>query len=68
MLLPLSSSDLSLWFAVMAVIYLITSELLYSLPDYSGRIAIDKGLLRLVAVRCGLAFLVTVVLRIMGMI
>jgi uncharacterized membrane protein YgaE (UPF0421/DUF939 family) len=61
---PLSLSDISLWLAVTAIILLITSELMYSLPEYSARIMINKKRLRLVAIGVGLAFLVTVVMRI----
>ena len=57
---PLSLSDISLWLAVMAIILLITSELLYSSPDYSARLMIDKRLLRIVALGRGLGFLITV--------
>ena len=62
---PLSLSDISLWLAVMAIILLITSELLYSLPEYSSRVMIDKRLLRIVAVGCGLGFLITLVIRVL---
>jgi len=61
---PLNTSDVGLWLAIMALILLITSELLYSLPEYSGRVLIEKKSLRLVAVGSGLGFLVTVVLRV----
>ena len=64
MILPLSLSDVSLWLAVTAIILLITSELLYSLPEISARIMIDKTRFRLVALGCGLGFLVTVFLRV----
>ena len=60
---PLSLFDISLWLAVMALILLVTSELLYSLPEYSSRIVIDKKLLRLVALGCGLGFLVAIALH-----
>ncbi len=60
----LTASDISLWLAVTAIILLITSELLYSSPEYSARIRFEKKRLRLVALGCGLAFLVTVVMRI----
>lgn len=60
----LSLSDISLWLAVTAIILLITSELLYSLPEVSARIMIDKKRLRLVALGCGLGFLVTVLMRV----
>jgi hypothetical protein len=61
---PLTLSDISLWLAVTAIILFITSELLYSLPKISPRIMIDKKRLRLVALGCGLGFLVTVVMRV----
>lgn len=61
---PLTLSDISLWLAVTAIILLITSELLYSLPDFSARMMIDKKRLRMVALGCGLGFLVTVVMRV----
>ena len=61
---PLSILDVGLWLAIMALILLITSELLYSLPEYSARILIEKKTLRLVAVGSGFGFLVTVAMRI----
>ena len=61
---PLSTLDVGLWLAVTALILLITSELLYSLPEYSARILIEKKTLRLVAVGSGLGFLATVAMRI----
>jgi hypothetical protein len=61
---PLSLSDISLWLAITAIILLITSELLYSSPKYSARIAIDKKLLRLAALGLGIGFLATVVMRV----
>jgi hypothetical protein len=64
MIFPLSLSDISLWLAVTAIILLIASELLCSLPDYSARIMIDKKRLRLAALGVGLSFLVTVAMRI----
>jgi ABC-type nitrate/sulfonate/bicarbonate transport system permease component len=63
-IIPLSLSDISLWLAVTAIILLITSELIISSPGISARILIEKKRLRLAAVGCGLAFLVTVVMRI----
>ncbi len=66
MIFPLSSSDISLWLAVTTVILLTTSELLYSSPDYSARIAVNRQFLRMAAIGCGLAFLVTVIMRVMG--
>ena len=64
MIFPLSLSDIGLWLAVTAIILLITSELLYSLPEFSAHIVVDKKRFRLVALGCGLGFLVTVVLRV----
>jgi len=59
----LSTSDIALWLAVTAIILLITSELIYSLPGLSGRIIVDRNRLRLTAFACGIAFLITVVIR-----
>jgi hypothetical protein len=61
---PMSLSDISLWFAFTAIILLVTSELLYSLPQFSSRIAVDKKRLRIVSLGLGICFLVTVVVRI----
>jgi Ni,Fe-hydrogenase I cytochrome b subunit len=61
---PLSLSDISLWLAVTAIILLITSELLFSMPYYATHVRIEKQRLRLVALGCGLGFMVTVVMRI----
>jgi hypothetical protein len=66
MIFPLSIPDVSLWLAVTTIILLITSELLYSSPGYSARILLDKRMLRLCAMGCGLGFLVTVVMRVAG--
>lgn len=63
MVFPLTLPDLSLLLAVLAIILLVASELLYALPDYSCRSFVDKKFLRLVAVGCGLGFAVTVVMR-----
>lgn len=64
MYFPLSLSDISLWLAAIAIILLITSELLHSSPEYSSRVMIDKKILRMVALGCGLGFLITVVMRV----
>ena len=61
---PLSLSDISLWLAVTAIMLLITSELLFSMPEYSAHVGVEKKRLRLVALGCGLGFLVTVVMRV----
>jgi hypothetical protein len=64
MYFPLTLSGLSLWLAITAIILLVTSELLYSSPEYSARIMLDKRLLRMVALGCGFGFLITVVMRV----
>jgi len=61
---PLSLSDISLWLAVTAIILLITSELLFSMPEYAAHVRVEKKRLRLVALSCGLVFMVTVVMRV----
>lgn len=63
---PLSIFDVSLWLAVATIILLTTSELLYSSSYYSSRIVLDRRLLRYIGVGCGLAFLATVLMRIVG--
>jgi hypothetical protein len=64
MIFPLTLSDISLWLAVTAIILLMTSELIYSVPAISARLMIDNRRLRIVALGCGLGFLVTVMMRI----
>jgi hypothetical protein len=63
MLLPLGFWDLSLWAAIVAIILLVTSELL---SPYYGRtgIVINRQRLRLVALGLALIFLGTVAYRI----
>jgi hypothetical protein len=53
--------------AVAAFVILVTSELLYASPNYASRIPLDKRLLRLIGVGFGAAFIVTVMLRFVGM-
>ena len=60
---PLSLSDISLWLAVMAIILLITSELISS-TEHSGHIVIEKTRLRIVALALGTGFMITVIMRI----
>jgi hypothetical protein len=60
---PLSISDVSLWLAVAAIILILTSEILFYSPKYAVYFRMDKKLLRLTALGCGVAFLVTVVIR-----
>jgi hypothetical protein len=61
---PLSIWDLSLWFAVMAILLLVTSELLAPYSEYFGDFVIEKTRLRLVALGLGAAFMTTVILRV----
>lgn len=61
---PMSLSDISLWLAAMAIILLITSELISSATEYSTKIIIEKKRLRLVSLALGLGFMVTVIMRI----
>ena len=63
MIIPLTLSDLNLWLAVTAIILLITSELLHVSPWYSIKVPVAKTRLRIVAIGCGIAFLVTFALR-----
>lgn len=60
----MSMSDIGLWLAGMAIILLITSELMSSATEDSRNIVIEKKRLRLVAIALGLGFMVTVVMRI----
>jgi hypothetical protein len=64
---PLTISDIGLWLAVAAIVLLVTSELLYSSPNYASRIVLDKRLIRLIAIGCGLGFLFTVLMKAAGM-
>ncbi|MCW3995061.1 MAG: hypothetical protein NWE98_02785 [Candidatus Bathyarchaeota archaeon] len=66
MIFPLTIPDISLWLAVTAIILLVASELIFSFPEYSSRITLDKKLLRYCAVGCGLGFCVTVLMRMVG--
>lgn len=61
---PMSMSDISLWLAVMAIILLITSEIISSASGHFGDVIIEKKRLRLAAIALGLGFMVTVVFRI----
>jgi hypothetical protein len=60
---PLSIWDISLWIAVMAIILLITSELISPYSEHFGDFVIDKTKLRLAALILGAAFMATVILR-----
>jgi hypothetical protein len=57
-------SDFSILLAAIAIILLLTSQLLGSSQEYSVRILVDGGKMRIAAIVCSLAFLVTIVLRI----
>ena len=61
---PMSMSDISLWLAVMAMILLITSEIISSATEYSRNMVIEKKRLRLVALALGIGFMATVVMRV----
>jgi len=64
---PLSFWDISLWLAVTAIILLITSELI---SPYYGKtsLLINKKRLRNVALIMSIMFLITVAIRIYGII
>lgn len=64
---PLGFSDISLWLATTAIILLITSELI---SPYYGRtnIPINKKRLRNAALVISSIFLITVAIRIVGII
>jgi hypothetical protein len=67
MVFPLSLWDLSMWLAVMAIILLATAEILHASHEYSSRVMIDKQLLRFIAIGCGIAFGVMVVMHVAQM-
>jgi len=61
---PMTMSDISLWLAVMAIILLITSELISSATGYAGNIVLERKRLRLIALGLGSGFIITVIMRI----
>lgn len=61
---PLSVFEISLWIAVTAIILLITSELISSYSERLGNFVIEKSRLRMVSLLLGVAFMVTVLLRV----
>lgn len=64
---PLTFNDISLWLAITAIILLITAELIS--PQYGqANLLIDKRRLKTAALTVGLLFLITVVIRIYGII
>jgi len=64
---PLTFWDISLWLALTAIILLATAELI---SPYYGRtnLVIEKGRLRRTALLLGILFMITVVIRIYGII
>jgi hypothetical protein len=64
MVFPLSLYDLSLWLAAMSIILLATSELLAYAPEFDEKFLVNKQLLRWIAIGCGLAFAVTVIMHV----
>jgi hypothetical protein len=64
---PLSPFDISLWLAVTAIILLATSELL---SPYYGQtnMAVEKKKLKKAALALGILFLITVIIKIYGII
>lgn len=64
---PLTFWDISLWLAVTAIILLATAELI---SPYYGRtnLVVEKGRLRKVALLLGILFMITVAIRIYGII
>jgi len=63
LMIPFTLSDLNLWLAAIAIILLITSELLNVSQEYSSRIPVSQTRMRIVAIGFGIAFIVTLVLR-----
>lgn len=67
MQLPLVFQDLGLWLAVTAIILLATSELIS--PYYgTTSLVIEKKRLKHVSLVCGILFLMTVVIRVYGIL
>ena len=64
---PLTFWDISLWLAITAIILLATAELI---SPYYGKISliIEKRKLRQAALLLGILFMVTVIIRIYGII
>jgi len=64
---PLTFWDLSLWLAITAIILLATAELI---SPYYGKtnLIVEKGRLRQAALLLGILFMITVIIRIYGII
>jgi len=60
MYFPLSPWDMSLWLAFMAIIALITAEILPSCSELFGDFVIEKERLELAALLLGTAFMIAV--------
>jgi hypothetical protein len=67
MQIPLDFYDVSLWFAVTGLILLITAQLA-SAYDGNATILIDQRKLKNTAIVMGVLFLVTVAMRIYGIV
>lgn len=64
---PLSFNDISLWIGVTAIILLLTAEMVS--PQYGqANLLIDKRRLRTTALILGLLFIITIAIRIYGII
>ena len=64
---PLSFWDLNLWLAIITLILLLTSELTSQYPE-KNKFTINKKNLRTATLIVGLLFLVTVIMRILGIL
>ncbi|MDR1992031.1 MAG: hypothetical protein LBQ98_00775 [Nitrososphaerota archaeon] len=62
---PLAIPEISLWLAVTAIILLITSEAIPSV--FAAKIPLNRFLLRILAIGCGLGFMFTVIMRFAGL-
>ena len=64
---PLAFWDISLWLAIIAIILLATAEII---SPYYGKtdLIIEKGRLKQAALILGILFMITVIIRIYGII
>jgi len=67
MQIPLDFYNVSLWFAVTGLILFITAQMV-SAYDGNGTILIDQRKLKGIAIVIGALFLVTVVIRLYGIV
>jgi len=63
---PLSTSEIILWLAFTAIILLVTSELMSPYSEQFGDFVIEKSRLRIAALVLGVAFIVTVLVRVVA--